>query len=235
MIFDDCAVFDPVSETLVIADPHFDYPTHPSRGGGPLVSRTVLPRYRTLVSRYDPSEVVIAGDLFETTHEPPQEAAEAFTEMCDVAYERGARVVVTPGNHDRCGVDLLHVLPEPSTPECRLGDGETVVLHGNRSPSESASRFIIGHMHPVVECERGVLPSYLYAPEAFQGADVVVLPAFNYRVQGLPIPEALNGRANAPIVRDSLPFSSAECIGWDAQEGRTVRFALEDVLAGANR
>lgn len=235
VVFDDRAVYVSESSTLVLADLHLDYAFPATADDQSIVPQSLVPRYQRLVERYDPDEVVIAGDIFETTHEPPEEAGAAFTEMCDIAYADGRRVVVTPGNHDRRGVDMFPILPEPSTPEYRLQDGSTIVLHGNRTPTERGERFVVGHLHPMLETDAGRVPGYLVAPEAFHGSEVIVLPPFNRRVRGVTLRESLTGRANAPIVRDSLPFdgSTTQCLGWDDSETRVICQSLDDVLDSA--
>lgn len=231
VVYDDRAVYVSTADTLVLADLHLDYALPATAETQSVVPSSLVPRYQRLLKRYDPAEVVIAGDIFETTHEPPTAAGEAFTTLCELAYEEGRKVVVTPGNHDRRGVDLLQWLPEPSTPEYRLQDDTTVVLHGNRTPTEPGDRFIVGHMHPMVETDVGRLPGYLVAPGAFHGAEVVVLPPFNSRVQGVTIRESLDGRANAPVVRDSRPFDgeTTQCLAWDDEQQRVLCHSLDDI------
>jgi metallophosphoesterase superfamily enzyme len=110
----------------------------------------------------------------------------------------GARVVVTPGNHDTL---LDAVWSGPTEQEYRLG--ETVICHGHVEPEQDAQRYIIGHDHPTIEIEGKRRPCLLAGEGLYNGADLVVLPSFNKLVRGVRINEMSAGEFMSPLVTDA--------------------------------
>ncbi|SNR23029.1 metallophosphoesterase [Halorubrum vacuolatum] len=122
--FHDRAVFIEHAETLVIAD------THVGRDAGsgvtlPLGERSDLrERLGRHLSRFQPTRVVIAGDVvhpFDGGSEGIQETVEALINDC---REAGARPILVAGNHD---VALASVWDGPIHDEYVIGaadDGE---------------------------------------------------------------------------------------------------------------
>ncbi len=171
----------------------------------------------TLLDRTDPGTVVVAGDLLHSFSTLPYGVGETVEDLTDLVADAGADLVVTPGNHD---TRLETAVDGPTPAEARLDDG-TVVCHGHERPAADATRYVIGHDHPAIEIEGRRYPCVLYGPGAFEGADVLALPAFTPLAPGVVVngasgrdlqsPLLSNLRTFRPVVRDvdageTLPF-----------------------------
>jgi len=157
----------------------------------------MVDRVETLLGRFDPATVVVAGDLlhsFETVPRLVEETLDGLRQATDTA---GAEMVVTPGNHDTM---LDAVWGGPQTPEYRVGD--TVICHGHVEPEGDADRYIVGHDHPTITVEGHSRPCYLAGDGVYRGADLLMVPAFNRLVSGVEINEMSAADFLSPLVRD---------------------------------
>lgn len=171
-----------IEDALVIADLHLGR-EHASNVELALDSASAMQnRLCDLLDRYEPEEVILAGDVLHSFGSLPPGVAEAFENLRACVHDHGAILQITPGNHDVL-LDAVWDGPTPSYFE--LADGETVVIHGDREPEVEASRYVIGHDHPAIEIEGQKRPCYLQG--SYRGSEVVVLPAFNELVAGVTI------------------------------------------------
>lgn len=201
-VFRDRALYLPGERTLVLADVHFGR-DNASAVSLPLGEREkILSRLETLLSRFRPREVVVAGDLlhrFDRLSYSTERSLQAFEERID---EAGAQLVVTRGNHDT----LIDSVLDGAISEHSVGN--TLVCHGHERPSRSET-YIIGHVHPAITIEGKKRPCYLKGP-ALEGGTALCLPAFTRlaggvdvaRTQRLRSPLLGNPKRYRPIVRD---------------------------------
>ncbi|MBX0321576.1 metallophosphoesterase [Halomicroarcula sp. F13] len=212
--YDDRALV--VGDTLVVAD------LHVGRGTGgnlefPVGSGTdVVERFRSLVERHGPETVVVAGDLLHSFQTVPRTVEDTVAGLKAVARDAGARLVVTPGNHDTM---LDSVWDGPTEREHRIGD--TVVLHGHEAPDSDADRYVVGHDHPTIVIEGQRRPCYLVGPDQYRGADVVMLPSFNRLNAGVVVNEMSAGDFQSPLVTDA---DRLEPVVWDESARQTRSF-----------
>jgi putative SbcD/Mre11-related phosphoesterase len=194
--FRDRAVHLPETSTLVLADVHL---------GKDAASNVALPigehedvtgRFAALVERFEPEEVVVAGDLLHSFSTRPRGVMGTLDELRTTVREAGARIVVTPGNHDTMLEDLWK---GPTESEHRVGDW--LVTHGHEEPEGTADRYLVGHDHPAIEIEGRRRPCYLYGEGVYRGADVLVLPAFTRLAAGTPVNGVRNGDLMSPLAR----------------------------------
>jgi len=196
MAFRDRAVYLPGASTLVLADVHLGKDAA-SNVEMPLGEREdVTGRFAALVERFEPREVVVAGDLLHSFSTLPRGVVETLEELRTIAREAGGRMVVTPGNHDTMLGDLW---TGPTPAEYRAGDW--LVTHGHEEPETAADRYLVGHDHPGIEIEGQRRPCYLYGEGVYRGADVLVLPAFTRLAAGTPVNGARNGDLMSPLAR----------------------------------
>lgn len=209
----DRAIYLPAADALILADLHV---------GKDATSNVQLPmgerddlrdRLADLVDRFDPGEVVVAGDLLHAFDEVPRGVEESVVDLRDAARKRGAEFVVVRGNHDAMLDSVFH---GTVAGEYRLADGDTVVCHGHEAPEtvEGVGRYVIGHDHPAIEIEGRRHPCFLHGAGAHgrTGADVLVCPAFNRLCSGTTVngtgswdllsPLVTNLDAYRPVVRD---------------------------------
>lgn len=196
----DRAVYLPDANALVIADVHL------GRGEASAVDAPIdaaagtVARFEALLDRFDPDTAVVAGDLLHSFAWIPS-AVEARLEAIAAAAEAAdADLVVVEGNHDAL---LEEAFDGATTDELALSDGETLVLHGHDPPRRSADRYVIGHDHPALSIDGRKHPCYLYGPGVYDGADLLVLPAFTTLARGTTINRRRTADFASPLVTDA--------------------------------
>ncbi len=214
----DRAVWFPAIETLVIADVHLGKAAA-SSVDAPIDDGTdVVERLRELLEETEPNEVVVAGDLLHSFSRLPLGVERDVSRFADAVDAAGAELVVTPGNHDTM---LESAFDGETAAEYRLSDGETVVCHGHERPESTGERYVVGHDHPALSIDGRKRPCVLYGPEAYEGAAVLVLPAFTRLAAGATI-NGMRGRDfQTPLVRNPDGFHPAV---RDDSSGETLWF-----------
>jgi len=212
--YDDRAMC--LGDALVVAD------CHVGRGTGgelefPVGSGTdMVERFRDLVGRHDPGMVVVAGDLLHSFQTVPRTVETTVEGLQAVCRESGARLMVTPGNHDTM---LDSVWDGPVEREHRVGD--TVILHGHEPPESEADRYVVGHDHPTIEIEGQRRPCYLVGEGQYHGSDVLMLPSFNRLNAGVRVNEMTAGEFQSPLVTDTDRLAP---VVWDEGARETREF-----------
>lgn len=208
-----------LGDTLVCADLHVGKAAD-SNVELPLGERDhLLERVGALLDRYDPGEVVVAGDFLHSFDRVPADVQGTATALAGRVRDTGARLVVTPGNHDSMldsvwqgRTESEYVLPGVPTvvdgAEASGGldaddDARTVVCHGHAEPATDADCYVIGHDHPAITIEGKKWHCYLYAADAYRGAAVLVLPAFTHLAGGVSVNQR-RGTATltSPLITD---------------------------------
>lgn len=218
LTFTSRAVYVEPTDALVVADIHVGR-GEDSRVEFPLGEREdLVERLGDLLDRFDPAEVVVAGDLLHSFSRLPERVAEDVEAVREVVDRANASLVVAPGNHDTMLEAVEGVETEPAY---RLGNGGTVVCHGHERPDTDADRYLVGHEHPAIEIEGQKHPCFLYGPGVHQGADVVMLPPFSRLARGTVV-NGMTGRdAQSPLlssVRDFRP------VVYDDEAGEALAF-----------
>lgn len=208
----DHAAYHEPSDALVLADLHLGRDEASNvdlrLGEGEDIAR----RFAALVERFEPAEVVVAGDLLHSFSSLPRGVTESVRRLERTAREAGARVTVTPGNHDAM---LASVWEGPTTDEHLLGGGDAgsvCVTHGHEEPAADADCYVVGHEHPAIDIEGQRRACYLWGEGTYRGADLLVLPAFTRLAAGVEVnglttaefqcPLVTNADALRPVVRD---------------------------------
>lgn len=200
--FRDRTVYFPTAGALVLADVHLGR-DRASNVEFPLGERgDVLDRLGRLLDRFDPQEVVVAGDLLHSFDRVPRSVERTVAGLETRIAEAGAELVVTEGNHDTMLGSLLEVQPERAV-------GDALVRHGHDSPEKNAPLYVIGHEHPSITIEGRRRPCYLVGP-AVDGGRVLVLPAFSRLAPGADVSRTRRFRSPLlttpgeyrPVVRD---------------------------------
>ncbi len=215
----DCTLDDRAllfDDVLVVAD------CHVGRGPSSNVELPVgdgaemLDRVEGLLARHDPAELVVAGDLLHSFRTVPRTVEDVVDSLAALARDAGARMVVTPGNHDTM---LDSVWDGPVEREFRVGD--TVVCHGHEPPDAAADRYVVGHDHPTITIEGQRRPCYLAGTGVYDGSDVVMVPAFNRLLRGVEVNEMRAGDFMSPLVTDADAFAP---VVYDAEARETLAF-----------
>ncbi|OVE84657.1 metallophosphoesterase [Natronolimnobius baerhuensis] len=205
------AAYVPAADTLLLADLHLGR-AETSRVEAPIDDGSdAQNRLASLLAQTEPDTVVVAGDLLHAFDRVPLRVARDLEALESTIAEAGASLVVTPGNHDTM---LESVFDGETSPEYRLPDGETVVCHGHEEPTiyDDVERYVIGHDHPALAIDGRKRPCVLYGPGVYDGADVLVLPAFTRLAGGATVNRMRARDFQSPLVTDADAFYPAV---WD--------------------
>ena len=207
----DRAAYFPEADALVVADLHLGRGADadvalPLTGG-------VVERLADLLDWWEPSTVVLAGDVVHSFVRVTRGVAESFERLVAQAGDVDLRVVV--GNHDT----RLDELCDPHD-AVRLADG-TLVCHGHEAPPETADRYVVGHDHPAIVIEGRRRPCYLFGEAVYRGSDVVGLPAFNPLARGTAVNRLRRDDPSSPLLADVRAFAP---VVWDGEAEETFVF-----------
>ena len=200
--------------TLVLADLHIGKAATADVAVPIGAGEDMVERAGKLCQHFDPTTVVVAGDLLHSFKTVPHLVEETLDGLTQAVGDRP--FVVTPGNHDTL---LEAVWGGETTPEYRVG--ETVICHGHVKPASDASRYIIGHDHPTITIEGHRRPCYLAGDGVFAGADLLVLPSFNRLVAGVEINQMRSSEFLSPLLTDADALSP---VIRDEKRDETVQF-----------
>jgi putative SbcD/Mre11-related phosphoesterase len=212
------AVFIPATATLVVADLHAGR-AEASNVTLPLGEREdLVRRLRTLVAETDPETVVFAGDVLHRFDRPSERARGTVVALADVCREAGARPVFVRGNHDTALGSIRNDVEDAVVVDA---EPRTVVCHGHEPPTLDADRYLIGHDHPAITIEGTRRPCFLHLPEAYDGAEVLVLPAFSRLAAGVTINDARGTDFQSPLVGS---LADARPTVYDDDAGSALTF-----------
>lgn len=189
-------------DALVVADLHI------GRDAGtnlelPLGERAALvDGLAALLDRFEPSHVVVAGDLLDAFGSLPSPVEGTIRSLADAVAEHDAALTVATGNHDTM-IDV--VFAGERVPEIRLDDG-TVVCHGAADPGSDAERTVIGHDHPTLAVGGRKYPCALVGPIADRRGTLIILPAFSPLPRGTTINRLTAADLQTPLVDDLDAF-----------------------------
>jgi putative SbcD/Mre11-related phosphoesterase len=201
-IFRDRAVYLERADALVLADTHLgrDESSNVQLRLGE--DRDITERVGALLDRFDPADLIIAGDLLHSFSSVPRGVRESLRDLKRAASEAGARTVVTPGNHDTM---LAELWDGPTHDEYALADGdrEVVVRHGHETPTQDADLYVVGHDHPTIEIEGQRRACYLHGRDCYRDGDLLMLPSFTRLAAGAPVNGMYTGDFMSPLVTDA--------------------------------
>ncbi|PSQ18648.1 metallophosphoesterase [Halobacteriales archaeon QS_8_69_26] len=224
MVFRDRAAYLPRSDALVVADLHVGRDAT-SNVEFPMGEREDLTeRLGALLDRFEPSEVVAAGDLLHAFDSVPRGVADTLAAVRATVEDADAEFVAVRGNHDAM---LSSVYDGTVHDAYRPGRGHTLVVHGHEPPDErppgehGRGRYVMGHDHPAIRVEGRRRPCYLLAHGAYRGADVLVLPAFNRLAAGVTVNGATAANMHSPMITDLDDYRP---IVRDPEADQTLRF-----------
>ena len=200
------AAYVPPADALLVADLHLGR-AEASNVDAPIDDGAdARDRLAALLERTDAATVVVAGDLLHSFDRVPHAVARDLDALESAVDDAGADLVVTPGNHDTM---LESAFDGETAAEYRLADGETVVCHGHEEPAADAQRYVIGHDHPALSIDGRKRPCFLYGPGVYDGADVLVLPAFTRLAGGATVNGMRARDFQSPLVTDADAFYPA--------------------------
>ena len=192
----DRAVYLPEAGTLIVADLHLGKAAASAVDAPVDEGPAMVDRLGELLDRYEPTTVVLAGDVLHAFDHVPQAAREAVAALTARVADAGAEFVPLSGNHD---AQLGALTADEPAAERRLADG-TLVCHGHEAPNEEGDRYVCGHLHPAIEIEGRKRDCFLYDPAGYRGRPTLTLPAFSTFAAGLRIERRT--AVDSPLVPD---------------------------------
>ena len=208
--------------SLAIADIHIGMERGLAEKGIRLGSMNsmLLNEIASLLDETKAERLIILGDVKHTI--PGVEFSERLAlkamlrEVCGMA-----RVAIVPGNHDG---DIGEVAPDAEiAPSSGMRIGDVALCHGHAWPDEGimgAKELLMGHTHPCVEIAdelggKRVERAWLLAKadagrlrEKYAGANpeirLVLVPAFNPLVGGIPLNRMKDGAPKGPLLRGGM-------------------------------
>lgn len=193
------AVLVSAADAIVIADVHLGRNAASSVEAPLGAASDAVERLEDLLAATGPAEVVVAGDLLHDFASLPRGVEDDLADVLRAIENSGARPVVVGGNHDTM---LASVYGGEIHEEYRLPDGETVAVHGHEKPETPATRYVVGHDHPAISVDGQKRPCFLYGPGAYNGADVLMLPAFTRLAPGATVNGMSGNDFQSPLVDD---------------------------------
>jgi putative SbcD/Mre11-related phosphoesterase len=161
---------------LAIADLHLGYAwAHRARGQLMPISPgdDALKRLAALIDDYKPQRLLLLGDIVHNALPLP-----ALLDDIKALLELHPQIILLAGNHDRKLRELLDDLKASAVLHSEFSAAEYLFLHGDREPSRSASRYVIGHEHPAISLGDGVATSRKF-PCFLISDNVITLPSFS--------------------------------------------------------
>jgi len=214
-------------ETVAVADLHLGIEREFVAKGvrlGSLVDR-LKKELAELIAEEKAKRLVIVGDVKHTIpgdEYPDTVALKAMLEELSSLAE----VVIVPGNHD---AGIASVAGRARVAEsCGVVVGGVGFAHGHAWPGEELMRaqwLVVGHLHPCVEIleegVRSVKPVWIVAeadpkkllakyPKANKGLKLVVMPAFNPLVGGIPVNRERAGTMGPLLKGGIFKFADAQ-------------------------
>ena len=204
--FRDRAVYLRDADALVLADLHVGR-AEASDVEYPLGEANDLAgRLGALLDRFEPREVVLAGDVLHRFDRVSLSVADSLAALVDACRDAGARPVVVRGNHDTVLADAWDgPVHDAYELDLRVRGAPAVVRHGHEPPAddEDAGLYVVGHDHPTIAIEGQRHPCYLYAERAYRGADVLMVPAFSRLAAGVEVNGMYARDFQSPFVTDA--------------------------------
>ncbi|WP_432764814.1 metallophosphoesterase [Halobaculum limi] len=234
--FHDRGVYLRDADTLVVADLHIGRAEasdveYPLGEAGDLTGRV-----EALLTRFEPSEMVLAGDVLHRFTHASVASERSLAGVVDACRDAGARPVLVRGNHDTVLGDVwdgdVHDAYEL---DARVRGSPVVVRHGHEAPpdDETAGLYVVGHDHPTISIEGSRRPCFLYAERAYRGADVLMLPAFSRLAAGVEVNGMYARDFQSPFVTDAdalrpiLARSQTDAANEDHDSAAAVADPLE--------
>ncbi|MFB6097466.1 MAG: metallophosphoesterase [Haloferacaceae archaeon] len=215
--FRDRAVYLADPDALVLADLHVGRAAS-SSVDFPLGERDdLVDRLEVLLAHFSPGTVVFAGDVLHDFGSATPEADLVVDALVGTVRDAGAEPFLIAGNHDPM---LASVWDGDLHDAVRLDDG-TVVCHGHEEPAERGHRYVFGHDHPTIDVEGSRHPCFLWAPAAYRGGDVLMLPSFTRLAAGVEVNGMTAANFHSPLITDADVLHP---IVYDAQSQETLEF-----------
>jgi putative SbcD/Mre11-related phosphoesterase len=167
--------------------------------------RELLERFRDIIKKFEPGTLVLDGDVLHEFGRLRRNTKKSFDRITLELFSSVDEVVVLTGSHDK----MMDTALEGSdiAPADFFFKGGILFTHGDgvpkRAKDEDVKLIVIGHDHPTLDIELKKEPCFLYGEKAWNGKDVLVLPAFNPLCAGTTINGMDTWDFMSPFIRES--------------------------------
>jgi len=186
------AVFFPDTRVCACADIHIGIEDAIQAEGFsmPLEEEQLLiGRFREIIKKYEPQTLVLNGDVLHEFGRLRKNTKKSFDRITMELFASVDDVVLITGSHDKMIGMALEGADKTSSD--LFFKGGILFTHGDTVPSrardDDVRLIVIGHDHPMMDVELKKEPCYLYGEKAWNGKDVLMLPAFNPLCSGTTI------------------------------------------------
>jgi putative SbcD/Mre11-related phosphoesterase len=222
MLVPEGGAIHPGERTAVIADVHLGYEWARGSAGDCVPAHSLaetLAKLERMLARSPIDRLVVAGDVVE----PPRPCARTAADLARLAQwlgERGVRLVLIEGNHDRSLAWMARETGRSAGAaalESRLLVAGWTIAHGHRPTP--ADRLISGHHHPVLRVSGHSAPCFL------AGEGRIILPAFSGNAAGLDVATARLPEAWRQSSLRCLASTGGELLDFGPLETLSTRLA----------
>jgi DNA ligase-associated metallophosphoesterase len=197
------AIYLEAHKTLLVADVHLGKSETFQSLGIPIpnaINQATIDRLQTLCTQYQPTTLLILGDLFHSRYALVDEVIAAWKQFL-ASIPVNVKLVI--GNHDRALTPALqHLAIECVTNTVQI---DRFVL--SHEPDASSDGFnICGHLHPCVRIRSKLDTLRLPCFYLDNSRQQLVLPSFGEFTGGAELPLKRNVTAYVVVDRAVIPF-----------------------------
>lgn len=198
------AIYLKAHNTLLVSDVHLGKSETFQSLGIPIpnaINQTTLDRLQALCAQYQPTHLLILGDLFHSRYALVDEVIHAWNQFLASTQ---IKVELIVGNHDRALVSTLQQLAIQCTMDATQ-IGNLVLSH---EPYSSSGYFnICGHIHPCVRIRSKLDTLRLPCFYLDKFRQQLILPSFGEFTGGADLPLKTNTTAYVVVDNAVIPFS----------------------------
>ncbi len=195
----DRAAYIPAADILVCADLHIGLDASSNVELRIGEQKDMVDRFTALVEYFEPSVTVLAGDILHAFGDIPTGATSTLTALREAADAGGSRLVAVSGNHDTM---LPELWPDTLTDTYEVSATNGVIAHGHDPIEFDGDWCIIGHDHPMITIEGVRRPCFLYGTDQYDGADILMLPAFSRLPVGVSVNTLTARDLQTPLITE---------------------------------
>lgn len=174
------------------------------------------------ITSQNTNKLILNGDILHKFDNISGNTKESIQKL---RKNKNFELIFVKGNHDTLLSSIV-----PTVTKYNLTPNITVA-HGHTLPDESqlheTELLIVGHYHPTLNIHGSTWPCFLYKEEAIYSTDVLILPAFNEYLTGVPV-HNITSLFDTPLIEKGAPISTYKPIVYTEEE--TLSFpAVENI------
>lgn len=154
-------------------------------------------RINKLINEFQPNKLIFNGDTWNGF--PYDNQSINILQNINTSVNE---IILIEGNHEeKCGGFSEEIKQEFTTTQ-QYKINNILIHHGHHTPYAKVEHHIIGHIHP--KYKKDII--YLHHKNAYYGASVTILPAFNDNIEGHDI-RSSDYAGFCPILSDGIDIT----------------------------